>query len=138
MVGKNRFFVARMAYTIDVEKIIDYEPEAIRRFRSYALEWIDNLHFLLPPGAILKEPEPYIAIARECFLSAGWWSGGEINLLWVPPFVFPRVMNLGTEGVVLWHVKQEDDGISWLLSPIELPFDGFSVVRQIPGIPRDA
>jgi hypothetical protein len=127
-----------MAYTIDVEKVIDYAPEAIRTFHSYAVEWIDNLHFLVPPSAILPESESYMAVARECFLSAGWWSGGEINLLWLPPFIFPRSMHVGTEGVVLWHVKQEDDGISWLLSPIELPFDGFSIVRQIPERPKNA
>jgi hypothetical protein len=25
-----------------------------------------------------------------------------------------------TRGVVIWHVKQREDGISWLLTPIEL------------------
>lgn len=125
-----------MAFNIDAEKVIDYEPEAIRTFHAYAVEWIDNLHFLLLPSAFLPAPESYVAVARECFLAAGWWSGGEINLLWLPPFVFPRSMNVGAEGVVLWHVKQEDDGISWLLSPLELPFEGFSVVRRIPERPR--
>jgi hypothetical protein len=86
----------------------------------------------LAPSEFLRDAEAYLAVAHEHFLSAGWWSGGEINLLWLPPFVFPSAMSVGTEGIVLWHVKQEDDGISWLLSPIELPFGGFSVVRHIP------
>jgi len=34
-------------------------------------------------------------------------------------------MNVGWEGVLLWHVKQMDDGLSWILSPIELPFEEF-------------
>jgi hypothetical protein len=29
------------------------------------------------------------------------------------------------EGVVVWHVKQLEDGTSFLLSPIELGFDAF-------------
>ena len=124
--------VKHMAFTIDIEKVIDYQPEAIRTFHSYAVEWIDNLHFVLPPSDFVPNAEPYLVVANECFVSAGWWSGGEINLLWLPPFVFPRAMNVGTEGVVLWHVKQEDDGISWLLSPIELPFEGFSEISHIP------
>src|SRR5262245_24333786 len=108
-----------MTFRIGSELVIDYPPEAIRTFHSYAVEWIDNLHFLLPASDFLLDPKPYLEIAHECFLSAGWWSGGEINLLWLPPFVFPRSMKVGTLGIVLWHVKQEDDGISWLLSPIE-------------------
>lgn len=124
-----------MAFSIDEDKVIDYQPEAIRTFISHAVEWIDNLHFLMSPASFLADPGPYVAVARECFLSAGWWSGGDINLLWLPPFVFPHSMNVGAEGVVLWHVKQEDDGISWLLSPVELPFEGFSVVRHIPKHP---
>lgn len=125
-----------MAFSIDREKVIDYPPVAIRSFYDYAVEWIDNLHFLQLPEAFLDNPAPYVEIARERFLEAGWWSGGEINLLWLPPFIFSRESKVSTEGIVVWHVKQEDDGISWLLSPVELPFDGFTVVRMIPD-PRD-
>lgn len=134
-IEQQKISVHQMAFSVDAEKVIDYEPAAIRKFHSYAVEWIDNLHFLLPPDALLENAAPYVAVAHECFLTAGWWSGGEINLLWLPPFVFPRSMGVGTLGVVLWHVKQEDDGISWLLSPIELPFEGFSTIRHLPRFP---
>lgn len=120
-----------MVFSIEAGKVIDYPPDAIRSFHSYAVEWLDNLNFVLPPSTFLADPGLHVAVAHECFLSAGWWSGGEINLLWLPPFVFPRSMNVGTEGIVLWHVKQEDDGISWLLSPIELSFEGFTAIRHI-------
>jgi hypothetical protein len=121
-----------MAYTVEIERLIDYPPSAIRSFHCYAYEWIDNLHFLLAPANVLARPESYVAVARERFLDAGWWSGGEISLLWLPPFVFPKTAEVSTLGLILWHVKQEDDGISWLLSPMELPFERFSLVRQIP------
>jgi hypothetical protein len=43
----------------------------------------------------------------------------------VPPFAFPMALRIPPVGVAIWHVKQSEDGISYLLSPIELPFEEF-------------
>src|SRR5262245_4170051 len=115
-----------MAYTIPKDAVIDYEASALREFRVYGYEWIDDLHFVRPPGEFLASPEQlpqYLAVARERFLGAGWHGDGDIGLLWLPPFVFSLAAQIPTQGVVVWHVKQEQDGVSWILSPIELPFE---------------
>lgn len=117
-----------MPYTIPTGKVVNYEPEAMRSFHVYGFEWIDNLLFLRDPepfvGSRLGE---YVAVVKERFDEYGWDGNGEVGLLWLPPFVFPLNLNTPPTGVVLWHVKQEEDGISFLLSPIPLPFEEFSL-----------
>ena len=118
-----------MAYSIKKFEVIDYPASDLNEFHIYCYEWIDNLHFILPPKNFLPLPEEqldkYLNIAREKFSSAGSDGEGEIGLLWLPPFVFKSELNVSHLGILVWHVKQTDDGISWLLSPIELPFERF-------------
>ncbi len=115
-----------MSYTIPKQQVVAYPPVALRSFRAYGFEWIDNLHFLSDPADfIVGEVEPYLSIAREMFSEAGWAGDGDIRLLWLPPFVFPLALGVPPEGTVLWHVKQEEDGVSFILSPIMLPFEEF-------------
>lgn len=106
----------------DKSKIITYPPEALRTFSVAAYEWIDNLNFTISPQECLKNAEEYINIAKELFLDAGWDGDGKIELMWIPPFMLRDMLTEElTVGVTIWHVKQEEDGISWLLSPIKLP-----------------
>jgi|SRR5688572_27296515 len=118
-----------MAYTIPQHGVIEYPPSALREFHVYGFEWIDNLHFIRPPEEFLPLPgeqlERYLEVAREGFTKAGWHGDGDIGLLWLPPFVFPLALRVRPEGIVVWHVKQEEDGLSWLLSPVPLPFEEF-------------
>ncbi|MGB4774257.1 MAG: hypothetical protein WBP45_03725, partial [Daejeonella sp.] len=95
-------------------------------------EWIDNLNFTLKPEECLNNPEEYIRIAKELFLNEGWAGDGEIELMWVPPFMFQKTQTEDfTQGFVVWHVKQEEDGISWILTPVKLPCESdFSVNSQ--------
>jgi hypothetical protein len=118
-----------MAHAISKHEVIDHSAADLRGFHVYGFEWIDNLHFLRPPEEFLPLPseqlERYLAVARERFTKAGWDGDGYITLLWLPAFVFPLSCKVRPEGVVLWHVKQTNDGVSWILSPIELPFEEF-------------
>ena len=118
-----------MAYTISKHEVIDYHSGAMRDFHIYGFEWIDNLHFVRAPEEFLPLPESqldlYLEAARQRFKAAGWHGDGDIGLLWLPPFVFPLNLRIPPTGVIVWHVKQEEDGISWLLSPIKLPFEEF-------------
>jgi hypothetical protein len=114
-----------MSFTIDKTKVISYPPSALREFQVYGYEWIDNLHFVRPLREFLETPRDYVQVARARFLHAGWDGTGRIGLLWLPPFVFPPKNPVPPEGLVLWHVKQVSDGTSWLLSPVQLPFDEF-------------
>jgi hypothetical protein len=104
------------------KEIIDYPAAELWNFRVFLYEWIDNLNFTLPPEACLDHPETYLNIARAQFKKAGWAGDGAIELMWIPPFMFSgRRTPEFTKGVTVWHVKQKEDGISWILSPIELP-----------------
>lgn len=114
-----------MAYSILSTDVINYSPRAMRDFHAYGYEWIDNLHFIMPPNAFLADPAPYVNVAKARFAAAGWEGDGEVGLLWLPPFVFPLSMKIPPRGVVVWHVKQTEDGVSFLLSPIPLPFEEF-------------
>ncbi len=85
-------------------------------------EWIDNLNFTLNPKEVLLNHEAYLTIANELFLEAGWDGDGEITLMWIPPFMLKEEKNEAFYyGIIIWHVKQLEDGLSWILSPIKLP-----------------
>lgn len=118
-----------MSYTISLDKIIDYPPEKLREFIPYGYEYIDNRQFALKPDVVLGSAEkalPYIEEAKRAFIEMDWRGDGDIELLWIPPFVFPLALMIPPVGIAIWHVKQEEDGVSYLLSPITLPFDEFS------------
>lgn len=118
-----------MSYALPKEKTIFYAPEALLRFHAYTFEWIDDLNFIRDPAHFLGErAPPYVALACERFRAMGWEGDGEVGLLWLPTFVFPQCLDMHPEGVVVWHVKQDTLGTSFLLSPVELPF-GELVVR---------
>jgi hypothetical protein len=113
-----------MAYSVPATAVIDYTPEEMESFWISSFEWIDNLHFLVPPERFLPDAAAHVAVARQAFLKAGWDGDGEIGLLWLPPFALPAESQKPWLGVTIWHVKQLEDGISWLLSPVKLPFEG--------------
>lgn len=116
-----------MAYSIKKEQIIDYPPEKLNSFFKNSYEWIDNLNFTISPSDCLENAEEYIVIAKEIFTEMGWYGDGEIQLIWIPPFMFDGIRTQRfSNGIVIWHVKQEEDGISWILSP----FDFYSCDKQ--------
>ena len=121
-----------MSFTIDKTKVIAYPASALRDFHVYGYEWIDNLHFVRPLREFIADPTEYVQVAKERFLAAGWDGDGRIGLLWLPPFVFPQ--EVSPEGIVVWHAKQTEDGTSWLLSPVPLPFRGFKGQANVQGI----
>lgn len=118
------------AYTKDLSQLISYSATSIASFHLYSYEWIDNLHFMLPPSRVIAENSRRVALeeaVQERFREeAGWEGTGRLSLLWLPPFVWPQGAGVSPDGVILWHVKQHEDGISYLLSPIPLPFERFS------------
>lgn len=113
-----------MSFTIRKDDIIDYPATDLYGFSLCMYEWIDNLHFTLSPAECLHEPSEYIEIASKLFKEAGWAGDGQIELMWIPPFMFNGIRSDEfTKGVVIWHVKQTSDGFSWILSPIHIPID---------------
>lgn len=110
-----------MAYSIKKEDVIKYPPSKLRTFKLITHEWIDNLNFMFNPEEFLSNSEEYIQVAKELFIKAGWQGDGEIQLIWIPPFMLSDGFTLNEDalGIIVWHVKQESDGISWLLTPRE-------------------
>jgi len=114
-----------MSYSIPKGNVISYPPEELRSFHLSMIEWIDNLSFMRPIAEFISDSslaEQYRRIAAERFREAGWDGDGEIQLFWLPNFVIPRNSSPPNwEGFVVWHVKQSEDGLSWVLSPVQLP-----------------
>lgn len=102
----------------DKRRIITYQPDTLKTFNVMCYEWIDNLCFTIDPGECLDHSDEYIKIAKELFSEAGWDGDGEVELMWIPPFMLDgnRTEDF-TVGVTVWHVKQQEDGISWILHP---------------------
>lgn len=112
-----------MAYSIKREEVIKYRAEELKNFKLYIYEWIDNLNFTFDPHLFLEDAEEYIKVASELFREKGWHGDGDIELIWIPPFMVSEYgYNERAFGFVVWHVKQQSDGISWLLSPEKLKF----------------
>lgn len=66
--------------------------------------------------------------AKRAFRRAGWEGDGELRLIWLPPFLF---VNGDSYGIMLWHVKQQNNGTSFLCSDAELEFPGVSEPNKL-------
>lgn len=112
-----------MSYSIDKKNIFPYTKEDLKSFSVYLYEWIDNLHFTHSLIDYVDNHAEIEQIAKQMFLAAGWYGDGEIKFMWLPPFTLPNnIRQKTTNGITILHVKQQEDGLSWLLSPIALDF----------------
>ena len=89
-------------------------------YHIYSYEWIDRLsgfedaeEFL--SGWALKDA--FLNQMRDRFKSAGWQGDGQFQILWLPPFT---AKDAPTTGYYILHVKQSDDGISWIASRYQI------------------
>lgn len=77
-------------------------------------QFIDNLAHIVSPSDVYDEIQ-YKDLERkvkQAFSNAGWEGDGEIGLIWIPPFMFENCDD--TMGNYIWHVKQNNNGISFL------------------------
>lgn len=98
--------------------------EDVKNFFVYRYHFIDNSSFITPAVSFLKkndylDADKYINAVKQLFLANGWEGDGEIGVIWIPPFIG---IDEDTYGFALWHVKQLNNGTSWLASPKKLPF----------------
>lgn len=119
--------------------MINYRPDEITSFHCYIYEWIDNLSFCIDPSIEIENCEQYERAARAKFLSCQWTGNGKIRLMWVPPFALKGVLDGGidsfmekfgkswSQGLTLWHTKQDEDGLSFILSPVKLAIPDFGL-----------
>lgn len=101
-------------------------PELVRNFNVYEYEHIDVLDFMPSADDVLGGCQGYNELLNEVknkLRENGWEGDGIIQLLWIPPFCISPYGD--TYGTIVWHVKQENNGTSFICSQDELTFDTF-------------
>ena len=105
----------------------DHPADDANKWFVYHYEHLDDLSFTKKPaevaafGAIGEtEMTRTTDTVRQRLLDSGWEGDGELEVIWLPPFV-----DVGIEdawGTYLWHVKQSNNGTSWIVSQSPLDF----------------
>ena len=85
----------------------------------YQYQFIDDLSFVRTPVQVFPSETPeelrrVTQTIRSQLLEAGWEGDGELGVLWLAPFVDVGIED--TNGTYVWHVKQANNGVSWLAS----------------------
>lgn len=108
------------------------ETYDVSGYYAYHYTFLDDLNFIRDPKEIaelwrrtspftrLEDPEGWAKAVSNRLLKEGWEGDGRLGLLWIPPFADTGIED--THGTYVWHVKQRNNGVSWLLSPVPLPF----------------
>lgn len=80
----------------------------------YCYHHIDLYDFFIDPAKVYDAAHAKAAldIVRKRFLGAGWEGDGKIMLIWLPPFI-PGGTDDGL-GALIWHVKQYNNGTSYI------------------------
>jgi hypothetical protein len=98
-----------------------------RELYVYQYQFLDDLSFIQTPSKVpvftnMAPPdlERLISSVRDQFSTAGWEGDGEIGVIWLPPFVDAGIED--SWGTYVWHVKQSNNGLSWIASNSPLNF----------------
>lgn len=93
--------------------------KSISKYHVYQYEHLDQLDFMKPASAVLyaEEDVAILNAVKALFRKDGWMGDGELQLFWLPPFL---TGGRDTAGTLIFHVKQETNGTSFLASPIAL------------------
>lgn len=99
---------------------------SIKSYHIYTYTFLDDLSCIKNPHDYFKYEEKYkiddaIRLIGERFKEHGWEGDGSIGIIWLPPFVDVGIE--GTCGTYIWHVKQNNNGISFLASDAPLDFE---------------
>jgi len=98
-------------------------PSDARRFFVYSYQHLDDLGFLRAPATVFAEHyvsdqlDAWTEAIRVVLRDAGWEGDGDLQIMWFPPFVDVGMED--TYGTYAWVVKQNNNGTSWLASPVE-------------------
>ena len=100
-------------------------PEHASKLNVYQYHFLDDLSFLRSPHEVFTESakgeiDAYLAALRHRLTSAGWEGDGKFGIIWFPPFVDIGIED--TWGIYVWHVKQSNNGTSWLATDENLTF----------------
>lgn len=93
----------------------------------YKYQFIDNLESIVSPYTFFEDDKivkSKLEIVKKFFKYHGWEGDGEIGLIWIPPFV-DGIYDSTIEHYV-WHVKQDNNGQSFIASEDPLEFKAFN------------
>ncbi len=95
----------------------------------YSYEHMDDLSFVGSPKTYAasylfeeitdEKIEKAESLVKEKLFESGWEGDGTLGIIWLPPFV---LTNPDTYGLYVWHVKQSNNGTSWIASTTPLHF----------------
>jgi hypothetical protein len=98
------------------------DPKAVPLMTVCSYQFLDDLSFIRRPEDVFNAPksalDKYVEAVKERFKTAGWEGDGNVGILWLPPFV--GVGAEDTWGAYVWHVKQSNNGLSWLAGSSDL------------------
>lgn len=83
-------------------------------------ESVTNDHVLFSYDIDDERREAVEDIVRQKLTAEGWEGDGDLGLIWLPPFALD---NPDTYGTYVWHVKQRNNGTSWIASTEQLFFN---------------
>jgi hypothetical protein len=99
-------------------------PKCVNDFFVYQYQHLDGLTYMQEAEPLFRSHRngaALIANIKRRLKAAGWEGDGVLQILWLPPFLGAGIED--TWGVCIWHVKQSNNGTSWLASPVPLPFE---------------
>ena len=92
-------------------------PDSVKNFFVYSYNYIDFHDYTKSAHEVLESwsrREDFISALKELWLAHGWAGDGVVTTIWLPPFL---IEDLSDEvGHIIWHVKQLNQGTSWLAS----------------------
>jgi hypothetical protein len=98
-------------------------PSGVEHWVLYSYEYLDDLSFMPLASEVFKDwadGGKIVSAVGERLKKLGWDGDGDIQVMWLPPFAGAGPHN--NFGCYALHVKQLEDGISWIASPYCLPF----------------
>ena len=98
-------------------------PQDVEHYWIYHYDHIDMLDFLLPADSLLSSfpgGSTLLQHLKLLLLKNGWNEGGDIRLLWLPPFL--RIGAEDSWGALTFLAEQKEKGSVIIASPEPIPY----------------
>lgn len=95
-------------------------PRAAMKWHVYHVNHIDELMYFADAEDTLKHKlniHNLFNVIKMRMIEHGWEGDGRLQFMWLPSFCFKSG---DTSGGLIWHVKQGNNGTSYVVSEMEL------------------